>query len=336
MAYAFGTVTDNNDFLTKLMQFASGTDASGWSGWTTGGAVPSSETWTVLSNTIPAGGSNLTVSGTAYLEGPGSESGDNIVVGLRTYSNNSNFIFGVELRGYTAYDNTLNFDTMPGVSPSVFVAMAGVSMQAWFWVNGRRIMACLRIGGIYDVLFHLGFFLPYGTHNQYPYPLLISGSVANASYNYTEADLGNSSLPDPNWGNACYFRWIDGTWKAINHFNTSGYQMVTEYGLYPLRDTVPSDGNDYNGAVVYSEDSLIQNWQVTGTQFSPLEINAYVLFPVVLNSSVQLPGQIDGLYYVPGNGLAPGDTIEIGGTTYDVFHNTWRSTQNAFYTIPRI
>lgn len=346
MAYAYGSVSDYNDFLTKMMEFASGTDASTW-GWTTGGAVPSGEQWTILSNTIPASGIpaadfSVVASGSpyaAYLQGPGSESGDNITVGIQTYQNRSNFVFGFAMQGYTEYDSTLTWATMPGVSPPVYTALAGVAFNAWFWVSGRRIMATARIGGLYDITFYLGFFLPYGTHSQYPYPLFISGSVENQSYNYTQADYGQSCIPDPGCFYGAYFRFVDGSWQPISQWNTNnpaGRSQNTTYGLYPLMDTVPTAGFEYNNQAAYAEFNLIEEWGVSGMQFSPLEVNAYPLFPIVLNSATQLPGQLENIFYVPGNGLNPGDTITIDGTVYDVFHNCWRSTQNAFYCIPRI
>ncbi len=341
MAYAAGTVSDYNDFLTKLIAFASGTDATTWSGWTSGGVVPSGQVWTVLANSIPASG-NLTTQGIAYLQGQGSEAGDNIIVGFRTYSNAPDFVFGAEIRGYTEYDATLTWDTMPGVSPSCWAAFAGVSFQAWFWVNGRRILATARVGGLYDITFMVGFFLPYGTHSQYPYPLLISGSMVDNTQPYTRADLDHSCIPDPGGFNGVYFRWIDGTWQGICHYGGAapnlGYRSTqgNAFALYPHVDQSPSDGAEYGGQQLYGEMQLIQNWSIGGAQFSAVEVNAYPLLPIVINSSNQLPGQLDGIYYVPGNGLNPGDTLTIGGVIYDVFHNCWRSNAFNFYCMPRV
>jgi hypothetical protein len=335
MAWAFGTCSDYNDFLTKIIDYASGSNPSGFSGsWTSSGVVPSGQQWTVQSNSIPSSGSLITV-GTAYLVGPGSTSGDNVTVGLQTYNNAGAAIYGVQLAAYTEYDSSLGFTTMPGASPISYVTLSGSSFTGYIYVNGRRIMAVARIGGLYDVVFHLGFFLQYGTHSQYPYPMLVAGTVPNPNYPVSEADYGNSGLPDPGYAGGTAFRWIDGSWQNISHYNQQLpiSRSNSAFVLYPMRDLSNTDSAEtYIG---YCEVNLFGNWSVGGVQLSSLEISDYCLFPVVLHSGTQMVGQIDGMYQVNGNGLSPGDTITSGGVTYDVFHQTWRSSPDCYYCIAR-
>ncbi len=360
MAYAYGPVSHMHDFLTKLIQFASGTAAS-WSGWTSGGAVPSGQQWTVLTNNIPTsapvstgtttypvsasatpGDSQSGVNGqcgyVAYLEGPGSSAGDDIIVGIQTYQNSSG-AYGFASCGCTEYNAALNWGTMLGASPNVYTALSAGNFSAWFWVSGRRIMACARIAGT-DVCFYLGFFLPYRTHNQYPYPLLVSGTVADQTRLPTENSYYQSGIPDPGSFLGVYFRWIDGSWQPIQQYST--YQQryqVTTFGLYPFMDTTGGQGFDeINDAASYwSEYNLFENFSTTGPQLTNNEVNAYSLFPVIINSPTQLPGQLENFFVVAGTGLNAGDTItDASSQIYDVFHNCWRTEANAFYCIPRI
>ena len=291
MAYAYGTVTDYKDFFTKLLAYAAGGSVPG--GWT-GGTVSGGEVWTVHGSI----NASLTVVDTVFLVGQGSEAGDNITIGLQTYNTPASSIYGVQIQGYTVYDSSLGWNAMPGASPIVDVALSGSSFDAWFYVNGRRIMAVARTGGIYDICFYMGFMLPYCTHAQYPYPLLISGSVDSTAVPVTQNDLHQSCIPDPV---DCYFYWIDGTWQNASHY-AGGATVYNSYGLYPMKDVTTYDGGEMNtdssvngqNYSYYSEVAMFQAYASGVCQFGTSEIGMYPAFPTVLSGATKLQGQIDG------------------------------------------
>lgn len=317
-----------------------------WGASTLGGGY--GVAWTNLGvgageSAIPATGS--ATDGELYLQGPGSDPTDQIVVGFSTYRNVGNNVYGMKISGYTAFNNTLNFSTMPGytqnasaVPTPAYAAFSDSSFSAWFWVNNRRIMLVARIG-TYDVLVYAGFFMQYGTRSQYPYPLLVSGSVQDMTYNLLQNNFGASCLPDPGPTGA-YFRWIDGSWQLINHYNSNSSSRsqsynVPTYSVWPLRDpTVLADASEV--AFSYNEDTLFETFNSTNSQISSSEIGSYPMFPGVILASNQLVGQLDGLYVIPGLGLTPGDTVSDGTYTYDVFHNTYRSEAADFFVVRRV
>lgn len=344
MAWAQATATDWIDMLRLLTSWVGGsinahTAGGAWIDGTTG-VVPLADRWSQLSNggsqpSLP--GSGFATEGELYLQGPGSSGTDEIIVGMQTYRNVGNNVFGINLQGYTAFDNTLTFATMAGVSPPVHIALDKVSFNCFFWVTGRRVMVVARIGTT-DIMFHFGYILPFATASQYPYPLMIAGSVMDTTYNYQQNNFGQSSLPDP-CVNGCYIRWVDGSWIPTPHFSSnsasrgSALTNATPYMWWPLRDNSVSDGAEVSNAA--SELALFTQYTALTQIVSSSQIDAYPLYPVTLENPAQLVGQVEGLFVVPGQGLSAGDTITIGGDTYDVFHNTWRTEFPDFFCIKR-
>lgn len=342
MAYASGTCADFVDFLRKFKGYATGalnpaTDPT----ITVGIIVPVGDRWT--EQTLGAGMTALPGSGSAtdgefYLQGPGSDPADQIQVGFQTYRNIGNSVFGVRIRGSTQYNSTLTFSTMPGTSPTAHAALANASFNCWFWVTSRRLMALARIGTT-DVLMYAGFIQQLGTRGQYPYPLMVAGSVSDNTFNTAQNNFGQSCLPDPA-GTCCFLRWVDGSWGPIQHYTGVSSQRATArainqpYAIWPQRDSTNSDGAELT--TTDNEDVLFQQFTSTGRQLSSSEISTYPLFSCLLHNPTQLIGQVEGLYMVPGLGLNSGDTITDGTYTYDVFKNTWRSETVDFYAIRRV
>lgn len=349
MAYATGTADDFIDFLRMLRDYASGAIEPGGSptsGLTGGIPVPAADQWTVLANgsgmpSLPATG--FATDGEMYLQGPGSDPSDQIIVGVKTYRSTGANVFGWSIRGFTAFNSALTFDTLPGVSPSVFAAFDDATFDCWFWVDRRRIMALARVGTT-DILVHLGFIQQFGTRNQYPYPLLVAGSQSSNSASFQTNNFGHSSLPDP-CDNGAQLRWVDGSWQEYSNYtgNSSNRNTASKTSgnvLWPQRNSSSNaDGVDADTAEG-NEDALFENFAVgSSLAISNTEIGEYALFPVILTNGAQLVGRIDGLYVVFGLGLVSGDTItdnsESPAVTYDVFANTWRTEPVDFVAIRR-
>lgn len=344
MAWAKGTATDFIEFLRNFRDYAAGLiDPSIHATITEGVVVPGADQWTILANgagqpALP--GSGFATDGEVYLEGPGSDPADQIIVGFKTYRNAGNNIWGWELKGYTQFNDALTFTTMPGVSPSCFAAFDDATFDCYFWVNSRRIMA-LAILGTAPVLVHLGFPRQFGTRSQYPYPLLISGSQDTNAQNFQANNFGQSCFPDP-CDNGGQLRWVDGNWLEVRHYtNQSGTRSQareTSGGvkIWPQRDATTTSGDE--ASQLDNEEQLFENFSTTTVQISDSQIGVFPLFPCILHQSNQLIGTIDGLYVAGGGGLVTGDTIADENSPskiYDVFANTWRTEQIDFFAVLR-
>ena len=277
------------------------------------------------------------------LQGPGSDPADQIIVGVKTYRSVGANIFGWDLRGFTAFNSTLTFDTLPGVSPAVYAAFDDAAFDCWFWVDRRRIMALARVGTT-DILVHLGFIQQFGTRNQYPYPLLVGGSQSSSTSNFQTNNFGHSSLPDP-CDNGAQLRWVDGSWQEYSNYTgtsatRSTARKTTGNVLWPQRNSSTNDDGVESNAAAANEDALFEGFSVgSSVHISSAEIGEYAMFPTILTNGTQLVGRIDGLYAVFGLGLVSGDTITDGAESpavvYDVFANTWRTEPVDFIAIRR-
>lgn len=159
------------------------------------------------------------------------------------------------------------------------------------------------------------------------------------TYNFQQNNFGQSCMPDP-CANGATLRWVDGTWLAIAHYSNNGNASrpgaITNnnpYMFFPLRDNTTSDAAETDNTG--SEVALFTTYSNLTQIVSPSQINAYPLYPVILESPTQLVGQVEGLYVVPGQGLSAGDTLTVGGDTYDIFHNTWRTEFPDFFAMKR-
>jgi hypothetical protein len=338
MAWAKGTADDWVDFLRKLRDYAAGTiDPSTDPDITSGVVVPSGDQWTILTNgsgqpNVP--GSGFATDGEVYLQGQGSDVDDEIIVGIRTYRNAPANVFGLEMRGYTAFDDTLEFDTMAGVSPPCRAAFDDAPFDCWFWVNSRRIMAVARVGTT-DVLIHLGFISQFGTRNQYPYPLLISGSAATDAISFQTNNFDHCCLPDP-CRLATHLRWVDGSWQEVKNFVTSVSRITTGNTVWPNRNPTTSAEGSQSSAMGSSEDEIFEGFQTgTGPYLSNVGTGLYSLFNTIIILNNALAGRVEGLMSVFGFGLVSGDELTVGSDDYDVFQCTWRTEPVAFFAVKR-
>lgn len=281
-------------------------------------------------------GSGYATDGEFYLCGPGSDPADQIFIGAQSYRNAGANIYGFQLRGYTGYNPGLTFSTLYGVSPGCNTALDNASMSCWFWVNDRRIIAVARIGTT-DILCHAGFIQQFGTRSQYPYPLLIAGSVSGQASSYQTNTFAQSSLPDPTF-TACYLRHVDGSWQQYRNFTGASASRVnaivsTGNVVWPQRN--PETNADGSAIASLSEDVIFEGFSTGVAPYvSNTEIGAYQMMPTCLiaYTGAAAPddyedmGSVDGLMTIFGLGLNSADTLtDPIANVYDCFDNTWRS-----------
>lgn len=275
--------TDHADFLAKLVTFAT---ANGW---------------TELENT----------SDKVVLQGEGSGS-DEIFVAIQKYANVGADCFGLRLNGYTGYQSGYTFLNQSGAIQTsevtgygaIAVPLWDTTIPYWFVVSGRRIIAVAKVGTTFQMLY-LGFYLPFASPNQYPYPLAVGGSfignVANPEPRYSGTG-GQYSMPFTNIHVAggvgsMFARLPGGIWYSAAN--------AIDRGMFPYNQ--PDIGFQRQGL----DDEPI---------LTPIEIQHYTTATVHNRL-----GEVDGLYHVSGFGLSAEDIITIDSDDYLVIPNVYRS-----------
>ena len=218
---------------------------------------------------------------------PGLSGIEEIFVGMYSYKSVSSDYYNIAVAGHTGYVAGNTFATQPGTSIASGVPLWNNSIPYWFVANGQRAIVFAKIENVYES-FYIGKYLPYATPTQYPYPLCIGGMLTSASA------TRYSETTHTSWfkGNRVNFtmRFVDGLWKNPQLFP---FQLASNY-----RNT----NSDKTVATGY-----------------------YGLHPLTLADASNIYGELDGIYLISGFNNAAENTISIGGITYVVLRDVWRT-----------
>lgn len=348
MAFAVGTADGFIDMLKKLRDYADGTlDPTGTSGdeadFSDGGVVPTAQQWVVEKETIPESG-NAT-DGEVYLRGPGGGS-DEIFVNFKTYRDTG--LFNWEIRGALAFNGSDAFEDQLQSSPGVQFALLNSAMDIWFFVNGRRIIAVAQIGSNYTAMYG-GFINQYATSAQWPFPLLVGGSVATNLIPSTSSNYAHSCMPDP-CQNGAQIRWSDGTWYEVQNYTGSGAsrskvtfngRTIWPYASPQLSGVPHSTGNHTNAQAFLAR--LI--WGDGAGASTPRLDSAFTgvrtVYPTAVNFGGVAPqnivaGELDGMFAVfAESGDSAESEITVGGDTYITWPNTWRTEPFDWFSVKK-
>lgn len=230
------------------------------------------------------------------MHGPGLSASDEIYTGLRRNCSRGADYWNWQINGMIGYVSANSYATQPGVSPTKSMLLTSDNIPYWMVGNGRRWIVAAKIGTQYEIA-HGGLILPYATPSQYPYPLLVGGTV-NGATTARWSDTGAGHTNFANTASSGCLRSVAGSWMA-------GYdiwpQAVAGITAYNYRNT-PS--NDY--------------------PLLPIEIN---------DAGPNRYGYLDGLFFAPGYSAAAEDVIQVGGTDYLMIPNVFRSGVRDFVAL---
>lgn len=168
--------------------------------------VSAEQNWSVLRTDV------VSTHNDHLLRGPGLAGTDQIHVRLRSDSSGSNY--GWTCQGFVSYNSALTNSNQPGISPTCGMALRNDTIPYWFLANGRRFMVIAKVSTYYMSLY-AGFFLPWATPAEYPYPMYVGGSHQSAiSHNYTTTSSVVGSFWKPA-ASCAYLRDTAGAWLQV-------------------------------------------------------------------------------------------------------------------------
>jgi hypothetical protein len=228
-----------------------------------------------------------------------------------------------DLNGFIGFNPANDFYTQPGAISGWLPMMSlwNTAIPYWFVANGRRAVVVAKISTVYQAA-HLGFVLPYATPGQYPYPLLVGGSMTGQrGRNYSVTSPNHRHFVDPgedgqnNANTACMLRGPSGAWLPFQNvaYSSSEYRYDGPRPVWPTNYT-------YLGNLREAPD---------GT---------YVLSPIVLthhNSGTDhdLFGELEGVYHVSGFNNAAENLITVGGVDHLVVQNVYRTSVRDYWAL---
>jgi hypothetical protein len=330
MSATSGTATNYLDLLNRLRTFLT-TDAT---------LTGLGQNWTEIATTsapysrTETDGQVNTVEFETFLKAPGLSTTEQIYINIGAYTNAGTGLFNWRLKGAIGYISANTFFTQPGTSPDAYMYLWNATMPYWFIANGQRVIVAAQVSTEYESIY-LGKFLPDGTPGQYPYPLFIGGTGGDASIlglgqgadpsamSRAHSDVSNAHAAffDPA---CCFIMDPASNWQVLNHWNAgddahngSNNNMIWPYG---------DDGSSGNQQVTVGTVGGMK-WMTTNLDGS------YPLIPVRLEQvvpSVNLLGTLDGVFATTGDGNSPGSTLTVGGASYLVIQDTFRSARQNF------
>ena len=284
MAFSVGTSTDWKDLLNDLVTFVT---ANGWT----------------LEKTVTV---NTEVE-ERYLRGPGSAVDSQVYVNIRTGAVVSDAAYWWEVRGAVGFDTNLTFDNQPGTSPDTYLLLRNASIDYWFAVSDRRIVVVAQVNTSYFSMY-AGFFLPFATPIEYPFPLYVAASKGPPPLIFTTTNSGIRSVADPGI-RAAYLREGGGQWQQVyNHDDAltadDDFQSHQNIGYY----TWPY----FAGGGAQSTPS--SNFPLIDIRPPPADTTANIIVPVHLHGSgfdQGVVGFLEEIYWIPGFGVGAEQTFTL-------------------------
>lgn len=242
--------------------------------------------WTTLRYLNPTPYTDASVIRELILKGTGLSGDQEIFIGFRAYQSQSADYYNLSVAGFTGYVAGNAFTAQPGYVESGVPAHNN-RIDYWLAVNAQRIAFGLKVGTPVYEHGYAGYFLPYATPSQYPYPLVVGGMLNGVPA--TRFSDTSHSMPYKGARANFKLRFVDGSWKQI--------------------DTWPWNNN-----------FLANTSQLRDTN------GTYPLLPVLLNDSApNLYGELDGVHYISGFNNAVENTLVIGGVNYVVLQDVART-----------
>lgn len=297
----------------------------------------------------------------AFLKAPGNAGTEEVFVGLRSEYDTTNGWHNLFLNGYTGFDsNEESWFKQPGALPGYGVPLQrcipmvpcwDTSMPYWLSASGRSLRMGIKVSTSYESAY-LGFVLPYSTPGQYPYPLLVSGSLCplDASrgqawrYSYASSRHGGPVAPgseSPDGENingvnyhAAYLRDPSGTWLGYgNRGESNGEQIIgISQSLTPpylLDDSFKSRRGMWPHC-------MNDQWGAGKRPYRECLGGGYILQPVILLQRIptrMVVGELEGMYSVSGYANSSENTTTIDGKPAVIFQQCLRNTIHEFWAM---
>lgn len=287
MALFTGTASNYTDLLNRLVTHL------------TNAGVMGAEVWQLMQTSAVNGKQQR------FLKGPGLAGEDEIYVNIQAYGDPGNDWYNWEIQGAVAHNPLLPFETQPGNSPSAHLLLWQSAIPYWLIANGRRFILIAKVSTTYSNAY-AGFYLPYATSAEMPYPMYIGGS-ASSPRRWSTTNYNIGSFFDPT-DNSCFLRNFDGYWLPIENYSDSSGSRAerTVANVWP-----------------WESDFLIGNNQDL----------SYGTYPAILHSEYSggnVYGELQGVVYLSGFANGSENIAVIDGHNHLVVQSMQRTTRRDY------
>jgi hypothetical protein len=229
-----------------------------------------------------------------------------------------------EVSAATAFQTGSIFRGQPGcfnlsIPGSELYCTLSDDIFVYHLVGTGRYFNFLSIISTKNIYMQAGFYLPYATPSEFPFPIYITGNTPTFSDRWsTDSDdhlnFWNSTADEP----ASYLRHRDGQWLGSEIGN--GPPSNTKVHIWPYNDN-SSLGNSYN---------------IIGNQDTP---TSYTLLPLTLLSNFDggnAYGELENIYFISSFNQAAGNTVVIDLVDHIVMQNVGKTSSNSDFAALRL
>jgi len=297
----------------------------------------------------------------AIFEAPGNSGTDSIFTGIRSEYDAAQGWYNLFLNGYTGYEGDNDWMEQPGCLDGTgqevtaanqccipMVPCWDSAMPYWFAASGRSFRFGVKVSTSFEGGY-LGFALPYATPTQYPYPMIVAGSMVpvettrGPEWRYSYNNYVHSVFPHPckTSTNAfkdeagLYYRSPEGGWRSCGQRLTSSnpdtitsmtVNITQPYGLTGSGAAVVWPGCIFNAATSAPN----------GLPLRELLGGGYVTRPLIVIQRLPTPaiiGELEGCFDISGFDNSAENTFTLDGTDYVVFQNASRSEAQEYWAL---
>jgi hypothetical protein len=111
-------------------------------------------------------------------QAPGNDGTSEIYTGIHGFERQDADYFNWEIAGMDGFLPGARFYEQPGLQGNLYLPLWNAAIPYWFIADGRRVIVIAKISTQYEVAV-LGLLDPYYSPGQWPYPLVLGGSMSH-------------------------------------------------------------------------------------------------------------------------------------------------------------
>lgn len=231
------------------------------------------------------------------MKGPGLSGTEQIFIGFQCYQSVDSDYYNISFSPFTGYLDGNTFSTQPGVN---IKAVCAHNQRIDYWLNcdGQGIGFMFKVGTPVYEPGGVGKMFPYAPPSQYPYPMVVHGTLSGQPATRFSDQIHTSSL----YGNgAMSLRTNAGNWLNV-------YTTIPEALVSRMRDT--------NG--VYHP--------------TPIEVCDAPFDGPTVDSNIW--GKLDKFVWITGfNNITENTFTNEAGKTYVIFQNVFRNSFPDYFAL---
>lgn len=303
MAFTSGTVVGHKNLLKTVVDYITGNTAMG------------NRKWVIKRNKDSKNEDYI-------LEAPGLAGTDKMYFGIKLFQDKKADYFNWRISAAMGYEAGLDMDEQPEALSYGYL-LWDKSIKYWLTANGQRLILVCKVSTIYTVLY-MGKILPYAAPGQYPYPVMICGAHTDWTARWRDRSATHAHLQAPKYTGA--IRLPANIWRSLGSFHNQSVYSAQIYGSVFM---TPSTFLGFLGS--YSIYKRIK--KNPDDSFSLLPYILATRGDKTTSRDRNILGELDGMLWVTGDSNASENTVTVGGKTYMVVQNVWRTGWNDYCAV---